>query len=194
MRHAGLYGGCAPGSVGPGTGWQGAGPVLVALVGPAAAGKSTYARTVYGEGLTVSLDGLRGLVCGDPADQSATPAAVEVLHRVVGERLRRGQLVVVDAANLALAARLSLLHIADGVGLVDTEAVLFRVPLGLCRARNAARCRRLPEEVLGVQHQLAAEIHPDDLLGEGWRRVQTVVGWHAPRRAAAPTVQRGHRR
>lgn len=45
-------------------------PALVALIGPTGAGKSTYAHAVYGGRLTVSLDDIRELLGGDPAEVS----------------------------------------------------------------------------------------------------------------------------
>ena len=48
----------------------------------------------------ISSDFCRGLVADDENDQSATPDAFDVLHYIVGTRLRRGLLTVVDATNV----------------------------------------------------------------------------------------------
>ena len=48
----------------------------------------------------ISSDFCRGLVADDENDQSATPDAFDVLHYIVGKRLRRGLLTVVDATNV----------------------------------------------------------------------------------------------
>ena len=48
----------------------------------------------------VSSDFCRGLVADDQNDQAATPDAFDVLQYIVGTRLRRGLLTVVDATNV----------------------------------------------------------------------------------------------
>ena len=76
---------------------------LVVLVGVSGSGKSTFARTHFKPTEVVSSDFCRGLVADDENDQSATPDAFDVLHYIVGTRLRRGLLTVVDATNVQQA-------------------------------------------------------------------------------------------
>ena len=66
---------------------------LVVLVGVSGSGKSTFARRHFKPTEVVSSDFCRGLVADDENDQSATPDAFDVLHHIVGTRLRRGLLV-----------------------------------------------------------------------------------------------------
>ena len=85
---------------------------LVVLVGVSGSGKSTFARTHFKPTEVVSSDFCRGLVADDENDQSATPDAFDVLHYIVGTRLRRGLLTVVDATNVQQDARASLVKLA----------------------------------------------------------------------------------
>ena len=85
---------------------------LVVLVGVSGSGKSTFARAHFKPTEVVSSDFCRGLVADDENDQSATPDAFDVLHYIVGTRLRRGLLTVVDATNVQQAARASLVALA----------------------------------------------------------------------------------
>ncbi len=85
---------------------------LVVLVGVSGSGKSTFARTHFKPTEVVSSDFCRGLVADDENDQSATPDAFDVLHYIVGTRLRRGLLTVVDATNVQQEARASLVKLA----------------------------------------------------------------------------------
>ena len=60
---------------------------LVVLVGVTGSGKSTFARTHFKPTEVISSDFCRGLVADDENDQSATPAAFELLHYIAGQRL-----------------------------------------------------------------------------------------------------------
>ena len=72
---------------------------LVVLVGASGSGKSTFAARHFLPTEVVSSDVCRGLVCDDENDQSASKDAFDVLHYIVGKRLARGLLTVVDATN-----------------------------------------------------------------------------------------------
>src|SRR5919204_4075262 len=85
---------------------------LVVLVGVSGSGKSTFAREHFRPTEVVSSDFCRGLVADDENDQSATPDAFDVLHYIVGTRLRRGLLTVVDATNVQRPARQALVTLA----------------------------------------------------------------------------------
>ena len=85
---------------------------LVVLVGVTGSGKSTFARAHFKPTEVISSDYCRGLVADDENDQSATPDAFDVLHYVVGKRLARGRLTVVDATSVQPEARASLVALA----------------------------------------------------------------------------------
>ena len=83
---------------------------LVVLVGVTGSGKSTFARAHFRPTEVISSDFCRGLVADDENDQSATPAAFELLHYIAGKRLAAGRLTVVDATNLARLRQRGLSH------------------------------------------------------------------------------------
>src|SRR4051812_1603992 len=87
-------------------------PCLVALVGAAGSGKSTFAARHFAPDEVLSSDAYRGYVAGDPANQRATHVAFAALHRTLASRLRRGRLTVVDATSVRPAARSALLRLA----------------------------------------------------------------------------------
>ena len=62
---------------------------LVLLVGVTGSGKSTFARAHFKPTEVISSDFCRGLVADDENDQSATPAAFELLRFIAGTRLKR---------------------------------------------------------------------------------------------------------
>lgn len=128
-------------------------PSLVALVGIAGSGKSTFARTHFGPTEVVSSDACRAMVSDDPDDQSATADAFSLLTFIVDKRLRRGRLTVVDATNTKRPDRRRLLELAR-VHDVPAVAIVFALPLAVCEQRDAARGdRTVGREVLARQHE-----------------------------------------
>ncbi|MFE6911939.1 AAA family ATPase [Streptomyces erythrochromogenes] len=77
---------------------------VVVLIGPSGAGKSTIAST-WPASHVLSLDALREVVSDDSGDQDATGDVVAALHLLVEARMRRRLFIVVDATNVARAAR-----------------------------------------------------------------------------------------
>ncbi len=147
---------------------------LVVLVGVSGSGKSTFAREHFAPTEVISSDFCRGLVADDENDQSATPDAFDVLHYLVGTRLRRGRLTVVDATNVQPKARASLVALARSHdALVD--AVVLDVPESVAVERNAARADRdFGSHVVRRQHRdLKRSL--GRLRKEGFRRVHVLT-------------------
>src|SRR5438128_1153851 len=116
---------------------------LVVLVGPAGAGKSTFAAATFKPTEVISSDFCRALVADDETDQSATAAAFQVLHLIARLRLRRRKLTVVDAVNSRPGDRAPLLELAREHDCAAV-AVVFDVPEEVCAARD-----RLPGRTVG---------------------------------------------
>ena len=146
---------------------------LVLLIGPSGAGKSAWAASHCEPGTVLSSDALRELVAGDAADQSASADAFKVLHVVARARARRGLFTVVDATNLTVSARRSLLRLAARAGR-PAVAVVFEVSLERCLAQNAKRPdRRVPDEVIRKHHrEMAAAL--ERLSGEGYAAIEVL--------------------
>jgi len=132
---------------------------LVLLVGPAGAGKSTWAARHFRPTEVLSSDAFRALVADDPADQTANADAFRVLHTVARARLARGRTTVIDATNLTEGARRPLLSLAARFGR-PVVAVVFDGSLERALTQNAGRQGRVvPEAVVRVHHaQLPATI------------------------------------
>lgn len=142
---------------------------LVVLVGPAGAGKSTFASRHFGETEVVSSDRCRALVADDEGDQSATRDAFDVLHTIVERRLRRGRLTVVDATNVTPEARRPLLALARRAH-VPAVGIVFDLPLEVCVERDARRERRAGAEA--IERHLADLHRSLGRMGrEGFRNV-----------------------
>jgi polynucleotide kinase-phosphatase len=111
---------------------------LVLLIGVTGSGKSTFAARHFKPTEVVSSDFCRGLVADDPNDQSASPAAFDVLRFVAGKRLAAGRLTVVDATNVQPEARRDLVALAKEHDVL-LVAIVLDVPESVCLARNAER-------------------------------------------------------
>lgn len=159
---------------------------LVLLVGPAGAGKSTFACRHFRPTEVLSSDHCRALVSDDPNNQAATDDAFELLHFIAAKRLGRRRLTVIDATNVRPRARRPLLALAREYS-APAIAIVFDLPFELCTARDRAR----PERQVGafaVGRQLAQLHHSLPLLErEGFAEV---VLLRSPVEVAQATVTR----
>ena len=110
---------------------------LVLLVGITGSGKSTFARAHFKPTEVISSDFCRGLVADDENDQSATPAAFDLLKYIVGKRLEAGRLTVVDATNVQPQGRRELVLLAREHDVLPA-AIVLDLPEKLCAERNAS--------------------------------------------------------
>ena len=143
---------------------------LVLLVGPSGCGKSSFGRKHFLPTEVVSSDFCRGLVSDNQNDQSATGDAFDLLHTIVGKRLARGKLTVVDATNVQPEARKTLVALAREYH-VFAVALVFDLPERLCQDRNASRPDRQfgPHVVRNQSQQLRKSLR--GLEREGIRYV-----------------------
>lgn len=151
---------------------------LVLLVGSTGSGKSTFAARHFAPTEVVSSDRCRALVADDPDDQDATADAFDLLHHLVGIRLRRGLLTVVDATNVQPAARASLVSLAKQHHVL-VDAVVLKVPSAVAVARHRASGRtfgRTPVDKVVERHDRDLRRSLRGLRREGFRRVHVLDG------------------
>ncbi|MGI8868761.1 MAG: polynucleotide kinase-phosphatase [Mycobacteriales bacterium] len=148
---------------------------LVILVGASGSGKSTFGARHFRPTEVISSDFCRGLVADDENDQQASPQAFELLHFIVGLRLRAGRLTVVDATNVQPAARNSLVALAREHDVLPV-AIALDLPERLCLARNRERPDRDfgPHVVRRQIGQLQRGLR--SLKREGFRGVHMLSG------------------
>lgn len=143
---------------------------LLMLVGPAGAGKTTFARARFKPTEVISSDFCRALIADDEADQSATSAAFQVLHLIAGLRLRRRRLTIIDAVNARPIDRRPLLTLARDH---DSAAValVLALPEHVCVARDRARPgRSVGSRVIRAQREAILRSLPG-LRDEGFDAV-----------------------
>ena len=159
---------------------------LVVLVGVTGSGKSTFARAHFKPTEVISSDFCRGLVADDENDQSATPAAFELLQYIAGKRLAGGRLTVIDATNVQPEARRQLVMLAREHDVLPA-AIVLDLPEKLCAERNASRqdWDFGPHVLRRQRGQLRRGLH--GLKREGFRTVHVL---RTPEEVAAATITR----
>ncbi|MGK5555932.1 AAA family ATPase [Actinomadura kijaniata] len=126
---------------------------LIVLVGVSGSGKSYFARRHFAPTQVVSSDRCRAMVADDENDQSATGDAFDLLHHIVGKRLRRGLLTVVDATNVQPRSRQALVRLAKEHDVLSA-AIVLDVPEHVAAERTRARPDRdLPDHVIPRQRR-----------------------------------------
>src|SRR5688500_17660502 len=115
-------------------------PCVVVLVGPGAAGKSTWAAERFAAELVVSSDRLRALVGAGEDDLAASADAFALLEEVVRQRIGRRLTTVIDTLGLDRERRLRWLGLAREAG-IPCVVVAFDTPAAECRRRNRERSK-----------------------------------------------------
>ncbi|ANS78819.1 serine/threonine protein phosphatase [Serinicoccus hydrothermalis] len=159
---------------------------LVVLVGASGSGKTTFARRAFGPFETVSSDVCRALVSGDENDQSASADAFDLLHHLVGLRLRRGLLTVVDATNVTRAARADLVRLAREHDVLPV-AIVLDVGADIAIERNRGRPERDFGEGPVRRHDRQLRKSLRGLSREGFRGVHVL---RSPEEVDAAVVAR----
>ena len=144
-------------------------PCLVILAGPSAAGKSTWAAAHFRPDSIVSSDRLRAMVGAGEDDIAASADAFALLDEIVRHRMARRLTTVVDTLGLDASRRAAWLAMAGGHD-VPCVAVAFDLPAAECRARNRARARPIPADVLTAQLRAWARVR-ESLPDEGYAAV-----------------------
>ncbi|UOR06647.1 polynucleotide kinase-phosphatase [Hymenobacter aerilatus] len=149
---------------------------LVLLIGTSGAGKSTFAHRLFQPTEIVSSDRCRALVADDENNQAATPDAFALLHYLVGLRLKRGLLTVVDATNVQPEARKTLVQLARDYHVLPT-AIILDVPDRVAEDRNRQRAERqhLGRHVVPQQRQQLRR-SLKTLRQEGFRHIYHLRG------------------
>jgi len=144
-------------------------PSTVVLCGPAACGKSTFAKRHFRPTQVISSDWARAHVCDDERDQRYNTQAFALVHFLVEQRLTVNRLCVVDSTALTASARKDLLDLAKKYQ-VPTTLILFNVPLETCIERDGKRERSVGRPIVERQYQ-AFEQSKATIRQEGFDQV-----------------------
>ena len=137
-------------------------------VGFPGSGKSTW--FLQNEANPISSDAIRRQLIDNEADQTINARVFEVVRFLLRQRIElRRPVTYLDATNLTRRERKPYITMARQYGF-EVEALWFDVPLAVCKTRNAARNRIVPESAMNL---MAARFVPPS-REEGFDRIRRV--------------------
>ena len=138
-------------------------------VGFPGSGKSTW--FLQNEANPISSDAIRRQLIDNEADQTINARVFEVVRFLLRQRIElRRPVTYLDATNLTRRERKPYITMARQYGF-EVEALWFDVPLAVCKTRNAARNRIVPESAMNL---MAARFVPPS-REEGFDRIHRVA-------------------
>jgi predicted kinase len=119
---------------------------IIVLVGLPGSGKSTWAAQQ--DAGVLSSDAVRVLLTGSADNQNVNSLVFETLRFLLQMRVQAGaQVTIIDATSLTGRERRAWVRFARSLG-CSAEAVFFDTPTKTCKARNQARARVVPDDVM----------------------------------------------
>lgn len=143
-------------------------PRIILAGGLPGSGKSTYLANLGVH--AISSDAVRLQLADDESDQTINARVFATVRYLLKQRIDLLRPVTyIDATNLTRRDRRPFIEIARQHD-CRIEALFFDIPLAVCKSRNAARARLVPEHALD---QMAAKLIPPS-IDEGFTRVEVV--------------------
>lgn len=122
---------------------------VIATVGISGSGKTTWARQFVEHNpnwVLIDTDDIREELWGDPADQREGQLVFQIAYERTREALAQGYSVVFCATSINAWMRKQLRHIIPKN--IKLTFAWIKTDLNTALARNAARARVVPEEVI----------------------------------------------
>lgn len=143
-------------------------PTLFVAIGLPASGKSTGA--LHTKAITVSTDSIRKKLYGDESVQGDGKLVFDTAYDVIEANLKMGYDVYFDATNVNRKSRRKLFNKFGRKA--KMVAMYYNTPIAECMARNAARSRHVPEDVIIRMNKNLTPPHKS----EGWDEIFEIGG------------------
>ena len=131
--------------------------MLILMVGVSGSGKSTFASylknlmdSVGQSTMIISSDEIRESVFGDVSDQTHNEEVFKEVRRRINNCIDKMN-IIVDATNINIKSRKSLLDLVRNKKNVAKFAYVIATPIHVCKRQNNVRTRKVPEEVIDKQ-------------------------------------------
>lgn len=125
---------------------------LIVMIGIVGSGKSSYAQRYLSDKVILSSDKIREEIFGSASIQKDNNLIFSTLYRRMVENLIAGNDVVIDATNISLKFRREIFKNLLGVNCYK-KAIVMGTPIEVCKERNKARERVVPEYVIEKQYK-----------------------------------------
>lgn len=148
-------------------------PIMVMMAGLVGSGKSCHAEKLAKEidATVFSSDKLREEMFGDVNEQSKNSDLFQELHRRIKECLKSGKNAIYDATNISSKRRKSFLQELNKID-CEKRCIVMATPYEQCLANNAARDRKVPEDVIDRMYRSWNTPY----WFEGWDNIE-IVYW-----------------
>lgn len=122
---------------------------LILLIGIPGSGKTTLAKILTERGfLRLSADAIRQELWGDEGEQKEPDKVFAIFFEHLDKALGENKDIVVDNTNINSRHRQPIIEKAKQAGYQDIQLWILDTPLEICLARNEARVRKVPEEIV----------------------------------------------
>ena len=119
-------------------------PEAIFCVGISSSGKTTWAHQQKGY-IVLDSDQLRLELWGSETDQRDPNKVFDLMYKRGRAYLLEGKSVIFCSTNLSMKYRMHAIHQLSNIPNITFKAVIFNVPVNICRENNKKRARQVPD-------------------------------------------------
>lgn len=147
-------------------------PEAIFTVGISACGKTTWAHQQ--RAIVLDSDQLRLELWGSETDQREPHKVFDLMYKRGREQLLSGNSVIFCSTNLSMKYRMHAIRQFSNIPNIKFRAVIFNVPVNICRENNRKRMRQVPDWLF--ERQIKQFQCP--VLTEGFDRIEIITPFH----------------
>lgn len=147
-------------------------PETIFTIGISACGKTTWAHQQ--RAIVLDSDQLRLELWGSETDQRDPHKVFDLMYKRGREQLLNGNSVIFCSTNLSMKYRMHAIHQLSNIPDIKFRAVIFNVPVNICRENNKKRMRQVPDWLF--ERQIKQFQCPVET--EGFDRIEIITPFH----------------